>query len=67
MATKAMSTEEWIDELKTISVIELSERIKALKEEFGVSATAIAPPRRPGHRRRARTVPRRSRPRSTSC
>jgi large subunit ribosomal protein L7/L12 len=42
VATKAMSTEEWIDELKTISVIELSERIKALEEEFGVSATAIA-------------------------
>ncbi len=42
MATKAMSTDEWIDELKTISVIELSERIKALEEEFGVSATAIA-------------------------
>ena len=42
MATKAMSTEEWIEELKTISVIELSERIKALEEEFGVSATAVA-------------------------
>ena len=42
MATKAMSTDEWIEELKTISVIELSERIKALEEEFGVSATAIA-------------------------
>jgi large subunit ribosomal protein L7/L12 len=42
MPTKAMSTEEWIDELKTISVIELSERIKALEEEFGVSATALA-------------------------
>jgi large subunit ribosomal protein L7/L12 len=42
MATTAMSTEEWIDELKTISVIELSERIKALEEEFGVSATALA-------------------------
>ena len=37
-----MSTDEWIEELKTISVIELSERIKALEEEFGVSATAIA-------------------------
>jgi large subunit ribosomal protein L7/L12 len=37
-----MSTEEWIEELKTISVIELSERIKALEEEFGVSATALA-------------------------
>ncbi len=33
MATKAMSTDEWIEELKTISVIELSERIKALEEE----------------------------------
>jgi large subunit ribosomal protein L7/L12 len=37
-----MSTEEWIEELKTISVIDLSERIKALEEEFGVSATALA-------------------------
>src|SRR3954468_16077635 len=37
-----MSTEEWIDELKGISVLELSERIKALEEEFGVSATAVA-------------------------
>jgi large subunit ribosomal protein L7/L12 len=37
-----MSTEEWIEELKNISVLELSERIKALEEEFGVSATAVA-------------------------
>ncbi|HEY1517909.1 MAG TPA: 50S ribosomal protein L7/L12 [Solirubrobacteraceae bacterium] len=36
------STEEWIDELKSISVLELSERIKALEEAFGVSATAVA-------------------------
>jgi len=36
------TTEEWIDELKSISVLELSERIKALEEEFGVSATAVA-------------------------
>ena len=42
MATKAMSTDEWIEELKGISVLELSERIKALEEEFGVSATAVA-------------------------
>ncbi|MGA6948784.1 MAG: 50S ribosomal protein L7/L12 [Solirubrobacterales bacterium] len=41
MATK-VTTEEWIDELKNISVLELSERIKALEEEFGVSATAVA-------------------------
>src|SRR3978361_1556542 len=39
----ATSTQEWIDELKGISVLELSERIKALEEEFGVSATAVAP------------------------
>ncbi len=38
----ATSTEEWIDELKSISVLDLSERIKALEEEFGVSATAVA-------------------------
>jgi large subunit ribosomal protein L7/L12 len=36
------TTEEWIDELKGITVLELSERIKALEEEFGVSATAVA-------------------------
>jgi large subunit ribosomal protein L7/L12 len=36
------TTEEWIEELKSISVLELSERIKALEEAFGVSATAVA-------------------------
>jgi large subunit ribosomal protein L7/L12 len=41
MATK-MNTEDWIEELKGISVLELSERIKALEEAFGVSATAVA-------------------------
>ena len=41
MASK-ISTEDWIEELKGISVLELSERIKALEEEFGVSATAVA-------------------------
>ncbi|MGI8845336.1 MAG: 50S ribosomal protein L7/L12 [Thermoleophilaceae bacterium] len=40
----AANTEEWIDELKGISVLELSERIKALEEAFGVSATAMAAP-----------------------
>ena len=39
----AATTQEWIDELKAISVLELSERIKALEETFGVSATAVAP------------------------
>jgi large subunit ribosomal protein L7/L12 len=43
MATKSKTTtEEWIEELKSISVLELSERIKALEEEFGVSAPAVA-------------------------
>jgi large subunit ribosomal protein L7/L12 len=41
VATK-LTTEDWIEELKSISVLELSERIKALEEEFGVSATAVA-------------------------
>ena len=40
----ATSTQEWIEELKSISVLELAERIKALEEEFGVSAAAIAAP-----------------------
>jgi large subunit ribosomal protein L7/L12 len=38
----ASTTAEWIDELKGISVLELSERIKALEEAFGVSAAAVA-------------------------
>ena len=38
------TTQEWIDELKGISVLELAERIKALEEEFGVSAAAMAAP-----------------------
>jgi large subunit ribosomal protein L7/L12 len=40
----ATTNEEWIEELKTISVLELSERIKALEEAFGVSAQAMAAP-----------------------
>jgi large subunit ribosomal protein L7/L12 len=42
MADTKVNTEDWIEELKGISVLELSERIKALEEEFGVSATAVA-------------------------
>ena len=38
----ATSTQDWIDELKSISVLELSERIKALEEAFGVSAAAMS-------------------------
>jgi large subunit ribosomal protein L7/L12 len=36
------TTQEWIDELKAITVLELAERIRALEEEFGVSAAAVA-------------------------
>src|SRR3954447_23269029 len=44
------TTDEWIDELRSISVLELSERIKALEEAFGVSAAAAvaAPVGAPG-------------------
>ena len=52
MAAAKTSTEDWIEELKGISVLELSERIKALEEEFGVSATAVAAAA-PAARRRA--------------
>ncbi|HEY1238314.1 MAG TPA: 50S ribosomal protein L7/L12 [Solirubrobacterales bacterium] len=38
MATAA----ELIEEIKKMSVLELSELIKSLEEEFGVSATAVA-------------------------
>ncbi|MHB1537321.1 MAG: 50S ribosomal protein L7/L12 [Solirubrobacteraceae bacterium] len=40
----ATSTAEWIEELKSISVLELAERIKGLEDEFGVSAAAVAAP-----------------------
>jgi large subunit ribosomal protein L7/L12 len=40
----ATTTEKWIEELKGISVLELAERIKALEQEFGVSAAAVAAP-----------------------
>jgi large subunit ribosomal protein L7/L12 len=37
-----ISTDQWIEELKGISVIELSERIKALEETFAVGDGAGA-------------------------
>ena len=69
MATKSkVTTEDWIEELKGISVLELSERIKALEEEFGVSATAVAAaaPAAPAHRPETAPRPRSPRP-WTSC
>src|SRR6187401_2991345 len=47
MAATKTSTADWIEELKGITVLELSERIKALEEEFGVSAAAVAAPAGP--------------------
>ena len=38
------SATELIEEIKKMSVLELSELIRALEEEFGVSATAVAAP-----------------------
>ena len=66
MATK-FSTEDWIEELKGISVLELSERIKALEEEFGVSATAVAAAAPAAPALTAMVRARRSRAPSTSC
>ena len=37
-----MCIRDRIEEIKKMSVLELSELIKALEEEFGVSATAVA-------------------------
>ena len=37
-----LTQDQVVDYIKNISVLELSERIKALEEEFGVSATAVA-------------------------
>ena len=36
----ALSKEELIEEIKTMSVLDLAEVVKALEEEFGVSAAA---------------------------
>ena len=44
MAT--MTVEKWIEEIKGMSVLDLSNLVKALEEEFGVSAAA-APSRSP--------------------
>ena len=39
-----MSTEEIIEAVKAMTVVELSELVKAIEEEFGVSAVAAAAP-----------------------
>ncbi|MGN0437144.1 MAG: 50S ribosomal protein L7/L12 [Lachnospiraceae bacterium] len=35
-----MTTQEWIEEIKKLSVLELNDLVKACEEEFGVSAAA---------------------------
>ena len=39
----AMTKDQWVEEIKGMSVLDLSELVKALEEEFGVSAAAAAP------------------------
>lgn len=40
MADKALTKDQLIEAIKSMSVLELSEMVKALEEEFGVSAAA---------------------------
>lgn len=40
MAEKALTKEQLIEAIKNMTVLELSELVKALEEEFGVSAAA---------------------------
>jgi large subunit ribosomal protein L7/L12 len=40
VATKSLKKEDMIEAIKSMSVLELSELVKALEEEFGVSAAA---------------------------
>ena len=39
-----MSKEEMIEEIKKMTVVELADLVKAIEEEFGVSAAAVAAP-----------------------
>ena len=39
-----MSKEEMIEEIKKMTVVELADLVKAIEEEFGVSAVAAAGP-----------------------
>jgi large subunit ribosomal protein L7/L12 len=39
----ALTKDQWVEEIKGMSVLDLSELVKALEEEFGVSAAAAAP------------------------
>ena len=39
-----MNKEEMIEEIKKMTVVELADLVKAIEEEFGVSAVAAAAP-----------------------
>lgn len=39
-----MNKEEMIEEIKKMTVVELADLVKAIEEEFGVSAAAVASP-----------------------
>ena len=39
-----MSKEDMIEEIKKMTVVELADLVKAIEEEFGVSAVATAAP-----------------------
>ena len=68
----ATSTETLVNTIKEMTVLELNTFVKALEEEFGVSAAAMAMPvaqpgvgpRRPPRRPRSRPSSVRSSPRS---
>ncbi len=58
----ALKQQEVVDYIKGISVLELSQLVKALEKELGVSAAAAMPMAMPGGMSRA--APRARRPRS---
>ncbi len=60
-----MDIQKLIEEVKAMSVVELNDLVKALEEEFGVSAAA--PVAVAGAAGAAEHPPQKKRPNSTSC
>lgn len=48
MAEKTLSKDQLIEQIKKMSVLDLAELVKALEEEFGVSAAPVAVAAAPG-------------------
>ena len=64
----AVNKEELMETIENMTVLELSELVKALEERFGVSATAVAAaPVAGAAGDGAAPLPKKSRPSSTSC